>query len=344
VLVLQTLYTLSDDQAEYQMRDRLSFMRFLGLALKDRGPDAKTIRPFRKQLTRAVAIERLFLALRSGAARRQVPGDRRSDYGVIQAVRPDSNHLVVGITQRGERLLKNAGRWREHHPKTKNKEWKHDFMRSTIIASIAIAAKANGCTFTYPDEVVAEMDGRLSFDVPPYEYRMEKNNELRTMEDALIRPDGFFALTYENGTKRIFIVEADCDTEPDRSDNTERKSHKHNILAYDALISDGDLRRTYFGEARVGVLNVFSVLRAMKTAMEVHEEEIGHRGKYMLYQSWVAFGDYFRPPPPRPSLFLNSWQRVGQPATFISKAPEEEPQHLPSPFLPTGNLSELAKA
>ena len=37
VLVLQTLYTLSDDQAEYQMRDRLSFMRFLGLALKDRG-------------------------------------------------------------------------------------------------------------------------------------------------------------------------------------------------------------------------------------------------------------------------------------------------------------------
>jgi len=30
VLVLQTLYTLSDDQAEYQIRDRLSFMRFLG--------------------------------------------------------------------------------------------------------------------------------------------------------------------------------------------------------------------------------------------------------------------------------------------------------------------------
>ena len=26
-LVLQTLYTLSDDQTEYQIRDRLSFMR-----------------------------------------------------------------------------------------------------------------------------------------------------------------------------------------------------------------------------------------------------------------------------------------------------------------------------
>src|SRR2546428_11891662 len=30
-LVLQALYNLSDDQAEYQLRDRLSFMRFLGL-------------------------------------------------------------------------------------------------------------------------------------------------------------------------------------------------------------------------------------------------------------------------------------------------------------------------
>ena len=31
VLVLQTLYKLSDDQTEYQLRDRLSFMRFVGL-------------------------------------------------------------------------------------------------------------------------------------------------------------------------------------------------------------------------------------------------------------------------------------------------------------------------
>jgi len=32
-LVLQALYNLSDEQAEYQLRDRLSFMRFLGLGL-----------------------------------------------------------------------------------------------------------------------------------------------------------------------------------------------------------------------------------------------------------------------------------------------------------------------
>jgi IS5 family transposase len=60
LLVLQTLYTLSDEQAEYQLRDRLSFLRFVGLALHEPVPDAKTVWLFREQLTRAGAIERLF--------------------------------------------------------------------------------------------------------------------------------------------------------------------------------------------------------------------------------------------------------------------------------------------
>jgi len=60
VLVLQSLYNLSDDATEYQIRDRLSFMRFLGLTLGDRVPDAKTIWLFREQLTAAELIETLF--------------------------------------------------------------------------------------------------------------------------------------------------------------------------------------------------------------------------------------------------------------------------------------------
>lgn len=63
VLVLQTLYTLSDDATEFQIRDRLSFMRFLGLGLEDPVPDAKTIWLFREQLTKAGAIKALFADL-----------------------------------------------------------------------------------------------------------------------------------------------------------------------------------------------------------------------------------------------------------------------------------------
>jgi IS5 family transposase len=60
VLVLQSLYNLSDDKTEFQIRDRLSFMRFLGLSLGDAVPDAKTIWLFREQLTEAGLIKRLF--------------------------------------------------------------------------------------------------------------------------------------------------------------------------------------------------------------------------------------------------------------------------------------------
>lgn len=60
ILMLQALYGLSDDQAEFQIQDRLSFMRFLGLGLDDKVPDAKTIWLFREHLTQARAVENLF--------------------------------------------------------------------------------------------------------------------------------------------------------------------------------------------------------------------------------------------------------------------------------------------
>lgn len=57
ILVLQRLYNLSDDQTEYQINDRMSFMRFLGLTISDTIPDAKTIWLFREQLTQAKIIK-----------------------------------------------------------------------------------------------------------------------------------------------------------------------------------------------------------------------------------------------------------------------------------------------
>src|SRR3954449_7266107 len=59
-LVLQALYNLSDDQIEDQIRDRLSFMRFLGLGLEDRVPDATTVWLYREKLAQAGLVEALF--------------------------------------------------------------------------------------------------------------------------------------------------------------------------------------------------------------------------------------------------------------------------------------------
>jgi transposase, IS5 family len=60
VLVLQSLHNLSDEQTEYLIRDRLSFMRFLDLELEDAVPDATTIWLFREALAQAGLIDRLF--------------------------------------------------------------------------------------------------------------------------------------------------------------------------------------------------------------------------------------------------------------------------------------------
>ena len=53
MLVLQALHNLSDEQAEYQVRDRLSFSRFLRLGLEDGIPDATTLWLFREKLAKA---------------------------------------------------------------------------------------------------------------------------------------------------------------------------------------------------------------------------------------------------------------------------------------------------
>lgn len=60
ILVLQQLHNLSDDGIEYQIRDRFSFMRFLGLQLEDRVPDSKTVWTFREALKNLDLVDVLF--------------------------------------------------------------------------------------------------------------------------------------------------------------------------------------------------------------------------------------------------------------------------------------------
>lgn len=60
VLILQAMHALSDERTEFLVKDRLSFMRFLGLALADSVPDANTIWTFREALKKAGAIDALF--------------------------------------------------------------------------------------------------------------------------------------------------------------------------------------------------------------------------------------------------------------------------------------------
>lgn len=60
ILILQRYYNLSDEKMEFQILDRLSFMRFLDLNIREDVPDCNTIRNFKEALTMACIIEKLF--------------------------------------------------------------------------------------------------------------------------------------------------------------------------------------------------------------------------------------------------------------------------------------------
>lgn len=60
VLVFQYLYRFSDDQTEFQIRDRYSFCRFLDLFPEGGVPNARTIWLFRERVKQTKLIENLF--------------------------------------------------------------------------------------------------------------------------------------------------------------------------------------------------------------------------------------------------------------------------------------------
>ena len=71
-LILRELYQLSDDAMEYQILDRLSFQRFLGLNLSDDAPDAKAIWHYRNELTKNGGIKKMFALFYKELEKRQM--------------------------------------------------------------------------------------------------------------------------------------------------------------------------------------------------------------------------------------------------------------------------------
>jgi len=60
IMILQRYYGLGDTQVEYQIIDRISFKKFLGLQSGDKVPDEKTVWAFRENLTKSGVVELLF--------------------------------------------------------------------------------------------------------------------------------------------------------------------------------------------------------------------------------------------------------------------------------------------
>jgi IS5 family transposase len=60
IIILQRYYNLSDEQTEFQIKDRLSFLDFLGLQIGDNVPDRNTIWLFKEELKEKDLSKKLF--------------------------------------------------------------------------------------------------------------------------------------------------------------------------------------------------------------------------------------------------------------------------------------------
>ena len=128
MLILQSLYNLSDEQVEYQVRDRLSFTRFLTSGIEDCIPDGTTLWLFREKLAQAGIIERLFdcfdqhsrrMAISLAAVRSSMPPSCRCPDNGTRA-RKTKQSRVAEPPRRGRRNRPRTGRrirsrWTKKH-------------------------------------------------------------------------------------------------------------------------------------------------------------------------------------------------------------------------------------
>ena len=132
ILVLQTLHNLADEQLEYLIRDRLSFMRFLDLGLEDPVPDATTVWLFREALAKAGLVAKLFVLFNQHLEAQGyiARGGQIVDATIVSAPmqrnsRSENDAIKAGKTPEGwqEKPAKNAqkdkdARWTKKHERS----------------------------------------------------------------------------------------------------------------------------------------------------------------------------------------------------------------------------------
>jgi len=148
ILVLQSLYGLSDEQAQFQILDRRSFQHFLGLTEADPVPDQNTIREFREKLTRAELFSELFAAFNT----------RLTQQGFITRKGQIIDASFVEVPRQRNRREDNAAIKRGEVPAG----WEADAKRLAHKDLDARWTKKNQQTYYgYKDHIVADLESKL---------------------------------------------------------------------------------------------------------------------------------------------------------------------------------------
>lgn len=133
ILVLQALYSLSDEGTEFQIKDRLSFQRFLGLGLDGTVPDATTVWLFRERLVNAKAIDKLFARFDAALTDRGylAMGGQIIDATVVPAPKQRNTEEEKAAIKEG----RIPERWKDRPAKVRQKANAHDGARLPVLIS-----------------------------------------------------------------------------------------------------------------------------------------------------------------------------------------------------------------
>ena len=272
MLVLQALNNLSDEQVEYQVRDRLSFSRFLGLAIEDSIPDATTLWLFREKLAKAGVIETLFdrfdqhLAAKGYMARGgqiidasivPVPTQRnsRDENAELQARR-----TPAGWKQKPAKLRQKDrdARWTKRHGRSffgyknhVNADAKHKLIRRYEVTDAAVHDSQK------LDELLTK--GNTSADVfGDSAYRSS------AIEERL-RAGGFKSRIHVRATRKRSLSEAQANANHNRSKIRARIEH---VFAAQQTALGGRIVRTIGivrARAKIGLQNLAYNIRRLVT-------------------------------------------------------------------------------
>lgn len=148
ILVIQSLYGLSDEQTQFQILDRRSFHHFLGLNEADGVPDQNTIREFREKLTQAELFDELFAAF----------NQRLTDRGFITRKGQIIDASFVEVPRQRNRRAENEAIKGGALPAG----WEHDAKRLAHKDVDARWTQKNDVNFYgYKDHVVADLESKL---------------------------------------------------------------------------------------------------------------------------------------------------------------------------------------
>ena len=221
--------------------------------------------------------------------------------------------LVYSTNKHSEAYLDETNNLRENIP-ARSSSWKHDFLLSCVTASIELATQEQPSLYQYihHDEVISRIGINPSFPVS-FTYTDPRTNQI-SQHFGNLKPDRIIGIRYlKQGTTRLFLVEGDCNTEPNRSARFDRKSYRKSILQYREFVGHGLYKKPLQIEGGVLVMNITNNPTHKRNLIDLTNELAGERGNaYMLYKSIPNFEYYVKPPKPMFDLFFDPWTRAGK--------------------------------